>query len=165
MAQGDISTTNPQKEVILQKIAEVGDLIQLYFSTYVKQTSGQGRVGPTSLEFIKNCHKYSVLTPEILSVSFPKDDFLAKKNGVVDLLEFTAALNNIVAEGDVSAKICKNDAMYYANDYYTVLKREAGRNNLYKPYFEVVEPFHKKSKSDNGEATKTKGGSSETSPQ
>ena len=164
MAQGDISTNNPQKEVILQKIAEVGDLIKLYFGAYTKLTSGQGRVGPASLEFIKNCHKYSVLTPDILSASFPKDDFLAKKNGVVDLFDFIAALNGIVKDGDVSAKICKNDSMYYSNDYYTVLKKESGRNNLYKPYFEVVEPFYKKSRNDNGDAGKTKGGGTDTPP-
>lgn len=165
MAQGDNLNTQPQKEDILQKIAEVGDLIKLYFSAFTKSTGGQGRVGSASLEFIKNCHKYSVLTPDILSASFAKDDFNAKKNGVVDLFDFTNALNGIVTESDVSAKICKNDAMYYANDYYTVLKKEAGRSNLYTPYFQVVEPFYKKSKSDNGDAAKTKGGNTDTPPQ
>lgn len=164
MAKRDVSL-NPQKEEILQKIEEVGDLIKQYFDPYVKLTSGQGRVGPASLEFIKNCHKYSLLTPDILSPSFPKDDFLTKKNGVEDLFDFVDALNNIGSNGDVSAKICKNDSMYYANDYYFILKKEAGRNNTYKPYFEVIEPFYKKSKADSSDAAKKKGGSTDTPPQ
>lgn len=36
-------------------------------------------------------------------------------------------------------------------------KKESGRKNMYKPYFEVIEPFHKRSKSDNGENGKAKG--------
>ncbi|MBL7814200.1 MAG: hypothetical protein JNL70_04265 [Saprospiraceae bacterium] len=164
MEQRENPSNRPQKEEILQKITEVGDLIKDYFSSYVKTTSGQGRVGAASLEFIKNCHKYSLLTPGILSVSFPKEDFEAKKNGAVDLFDFIKALNDIVVEADVSGKICKNDSMYYSNDYYTVLKKESGRNNLYKPYFQVVEPFYKKSKTDNGESKKKKTSKKDTPP-
>jgi hypothetical protein len=149
MAKREIlETTLTQREEILAKITELDSLVVAYFSQFQKTTVGQQSVGESSLPFMDTCANNVETYPEILSSTFNKADFNLKAGAVADFFTFKLKAADTIAKWDTAAKICKTDAMYYANEYYHILQKEAGRNTKYKPTLDVLVPFYKKSKAE-----------------
>jgi hypothetical protein len=149
MAKREIlEATLTQREDILAKINELDNLVVAYFSQYQKTTVGQQSIGDSSLPFVDTCVNNVETYPEILSGTFNKSDFNVKVSAVNDFFAFKQKIADTIAKWDTAAKICKTDAMYYANEYYGIIQKEAGRNTKYKPTLDELTPFYKKSKAE-----------------
>jgi hypothetical protein len=149
MAKREIlETTLTQREDILSKINELDNLVVAYFSQFQKATVGQQSIGDSSLPFVDTCANKVETFPEILSGTFNKADFNLKSSAVDDFFAFKQKITDAIAKWDNTAKICKSDAMYYANEFYGIIQKEAGRNTKYKPTLDELTPFYRKSKTD-----------------
>jgi hypothetical protein len=155
MAKREIlETTITQRAEILSKIAELDNMVVAYFGQYHKMTPGQQSIGEASLPFLEKCVGKIEMYPEILSSTFNKEDFNDKASGVADFMAFKQKLTEAINKWDSNAKICKSDAMYYANEYYSIIQKEAGRNTRYKPTLDELTSFYKKSKPEKPAAQK-----------
>ena len=143
-----LETTLTQRDEIISKINELDGLVVAYFSQFQKTTTGQQSVGEVSFPFVDLCANKAEMFPEILAGTFNKADFNLKASAVDDFFAFKQKIAETVAKWDTAAKICKSDAMYYANEYYGIIQKEAGRNTKYKPTLDELTPFYKKSKAD-----------------
>ena len=150
-----VGTIGVQKDEIMAKIKELNELVALYFSQYEKATPGQKSIGDSAITFVENCAKKVPVYPEILSGTFNQEDFLVKAGGVSDFFAFNQKMAEAISGWETSVKICKTDAMYYANEYYGIIQREAVRNNKYKPTLEELTPFYKRSNKTADSKTKT----------
>jgi hypothetical protein len=149
MARREImENTLTQRDEIISKINELDSLVVSYFSQFQKATAGQQSIGESSMPFVDTCAKNVETYPEILSGTFNKADFNLKTGAVDDFFAFKQKIADIATKWDTAAKICKTDAMYYANEYYGILQKEAGRNTKYKPTLDELTPFYKKSKTE-----------------
>ena len=150
-----VGTVSVQKVEIMAKIKELDELVALYFSQFEKATPGQKSIGDGAITFVENCAKKVPLYPEILSGTFNQEDFIVKSGGVSDFFSFKQKIAEALNGWDSAIKICKTDAMYYANEYYGIIQREAVRNNKYKPTLEELTPFYKRSNKTADSKTKT----------
>ena len=150
-----VGTVSVQKDEIMAKIKELNELVALYFSQFEKATPGQKSIGDGGITFVENCAKKVPVYPEILSGTFNQEDFLVKAGGVSDFFAFNQKIAEALTGWESSIKICKTDAMYYANEYYGIIQREAVRNNKYKPTLEELTPFYKRSNKTADSKTKT----------
>ena len=150
-----VGTISVQKDEIMAKIKELNELVALYFSQFEKATPGQRSIGDSAITFVENCAKKVPVYPEILSGTFNQEDFLVKAGGVSDFFAFNQKMAEAISGWETSVKICKTDAMYYANEYYGIIQREAVRNNKYKPTLEELTPFYKRSNKTADSKTKT----------
>jgi hypothetical protein len=149
MAKRDIvATATPTSEEILAKISELDSMLFAFFSQFNKTTPGQQSIGDASLPFVEKCAEKVPNFPEILSATFDKTDFNVKLAGVQDYFTFKQKILEMLAQRESSAKTCKTDAMYFANEYYGIVQKEAARAVMYKPTLDELMPFYKKSKSD-----------------
>ncbi len=158
MAKREImATASVQRDEIVSKIKELDELIGQFFGQFEKATKGQQSMGDSSCTFVDNCIKKLEMYPEILSGTFNKEDFNVKNGAVTDFFAFKQKIAETVAKLETNAKICKTDAMYYANEYYGIIQKEAVRNTKYKPTLDELTPFYKRSnKTDKTDDTKTK---------
>ena len=145
------------KEAILAKIQELSDMVAVYFSTFEKTTNGTQSVGDIGFKFVETCSATMPDYPEILAATFNQADALVKMGGVFDFFAFKKRVMAMLLEWEKSASICKTDAMFYANKYYGVLKQEASTTAKYRPAYNELMPFYKKSASEPAPATKIKG--------
>lgn len=150
-----VGTVSVQKEEIIAKIKELDGLVTEFLGQFEKATTGQQSIGDSSLTFLENCTKKVQVYPEILSGTFNKEDFMVKAGGVNDFFAVKQKIAEALAGWETSAKICKTDAMYYANEYYGIIQREAVRNTKYKPTLEELTPFYKRSNKSADSKTKT----------
>ena len=150
-----VGTVSVQKDEIIAKIKELDGLVTEFLSQFEKATTGQQAIGDASLTFIENCTKKVQVFPEILSGTFNKEDFAIKASGVSDFFAVKQKIAEALIGWETSAKICKTDAMYYANEYYGIIQREAVRNTKYKPTLEELTPFYKRSNKSTDSKTKT----------
>ena len=139
-----VDTVSVQKDEIMAKIKELNDLVTAFLGQFEKATTGQQSIGDASLTFIENCAKKVQVYPEILSGTFNKEDFSVKTIGVSDFFAVKQKIAEALVNWEILAKICKTDAMYYANEYYSIIQKEATRNTKYKPTLEELTPFYKK---------------------
>jgi hypothetical protein len=135
------------KADILNKIDELDAMVEQYFSQFHKATAGQRSISEATVPFVQTCVAKMNEYPEILSGTFNKEDFTAKAQGVTEFFELEDKLEQMNAKWEMAAKICKTDAMYYANEFYSIIQKEAARNTRYKPTCDVLTAFYKRSKS------------------
>ena len=134
----------PTKADIMAKIDDLTVSVRAYFSVFVKSTSGQQLMGESSLKFAEDCEKQAKIFPEVLSGTHDKDDAQLKLSGARDFFAMKNKVMDAVGEWDVSAKICKSDAMYYANKFYGAIQEEAKQNVKYQPTLDELKAFYKK---------------------
>ena len=165
MAKREMSITgNKERDAIMTKVDELNDLVIAYFNKFEKTTEGQKSIGELGYKFVETCAGKILLFPEILSATFNQADFVAKQEGAADFFAFKKRLFDGLLQWETSAKICKTDAMFYANDYYNILKREAKNGTKYKPTFSELTPFYKKSSSEKVGAKKALMAKKEATP-
>jgi hypothetical protein len=56
----------------------------------------------------------------------------------------------LIEKMDNAVKGIKTDVMSYSNKYYGILQGEAGEKAKYKPAYDTLKGFYKKSKSEKG---------------
>ena len=165
MAKKEMSITgNKERDAIMSKIDELNDLVIAYFNKFEKTTEGQKSIGELGYKFVETCANKMPLFPEILSATFNQADFAAKQEGTADFFAFKKRLFDGLLQWELSAKICKTDAMFYANDYYNILKREASKGTKYKPTAAELTLFYKKSSSEKVLAKKALMANKEATP-
>ena len=150
-----VGTVSVQKAEIIAKIKELDVLVTEFLGQFEKATTGQQSIGDSSLTFIENCTKKVQVYPEILSGTFNKEDFAIKSGGVSDFFAVKQKIAEALTNWETLAKICKTDAMYYANEYYSIIQKEAVRNTKYKPTLDELTPFYKRSNKAADSKTKT----------
>ena len=134
MAKRETSETMvSQSEEIFAKITELDTLVAQFFSQFEKTTAGLQSAGETSLPFLESCVSKLGVYPEILSGTFNKNDFSIKVRALKDYFSFSKKILEALSNWDAEAKICKTDGMYYGNEYYNIIQKEAARNTKYKP--------------------------------
>lgn len=143
-----VATATPTSEEILAKISELDNMLFAFFSQFNKTTPGQQSIGDLSLSFVEKCAEKVPNFPEILAATFDKTDFSVKLAGVQDFFIFKQKILEMLAQRESNVKTCKTDAMYFANEYYGIVQKEAARTIIYKPTLDELMPFYKKSKSD-----------------
>ena len=143
-----VATTTPTSEDILAKISELDNMLFAFFNQFSKTTPGLQSIGEVGLPFVEKCAEKVPNFPEILSATFDKSDFNIKLAGVQDFFTFKQRIMEMLAQRESSAKTCKTDAMYFANEYYGIVQKEAARTLTYKPTLDELMPFYKKSKAD-----------------
>lgn len=151
-----IQSESQERADILAKMDELETLVANYFSKFSKTTKGQLSIGDITVEFVKKCDEKIDLYPEVLSQNFNKADFEAKFGGVLDFFEFKKKMLKSIGNWDISAKVCKTDAMFYANKFYGIIQIEANESVKYKPVFDELTSFYKKTASDKTADSKTK---------
>jgi hypothetical protein len=163
MVSSDLTSTNdPQLVLIYSLINQLSVAIFDYLGSFTKETSGKRSTGDISLDFIKDCLQGVVEFPEILAQSFNKEDMSAKATAVLDFVAFQANITKAINDKwSTNAMICKTDAMSYALEYYSIVQREADKSVKYKPLYEKLKAYHKRSKADD---TKTSGDTKPLSP-
>jgi hypothetical protein len=135
-------------------LVEIDNIISLlstkivdYLGDFTKSTMGKKSTGDVSLEFMKLAYKGCVDNPEILAASFKKEDFAAK---LAALVAFTMLENKIReainTKWATNLMICKTDALNYANEFYGIVQREAGKEVKYQPLYDSLKVYYKKSK-------------------
>ena len=145
MATGEITTTSiPTKADISAKIEDVTIMVRAYFSQFTKTTSGQQLMGESSLKFAEDCDRKAAIFPEVLSGNFDKADAKLKLGGAQDFFAFKKKVMEALNEWEIAAKICKSDAMFYANKLYNAIQSEAKDNVKYQPTLDELKAFYKK---------------------
>ena len=145
MATGNTApATAPTKADIMAKIDDLTISVRAYFTKFLKTTSGQQQMGETSLKFAEDCDRKADIFPEVLSGTHDKVDSKLKLAGSQDFFSFKTKVMEAVNEWDVSAKICKSDAMFYANKFYNAIQVEAKDNIKYQPTLDELKAFYKK---------------------
>ena len=145
MAAGNTApATAPTKADIMAKIDDLTISVRAYFSKFVKTTSGQQLMGEISLKFAEDCDKKAELFPEVLSGNYDKSDSKLKLSGSSDFFSFKGKVMEAVGEWETAAKICKTDAMFYANKLYNAIQVEAKDNIKYQPSVDELKAFYKK---------------------
>ena len=134
----------PTKADIMAKIDDLTVSVRAYFSVFEKSTSGQQQMGESSLKFAEDCDKQANIFPEVLPGTHDKGDAQLKLSGARDFFAMKNKVMEAVGEWDVSAKICKSDAMYYANKFYGAIQEEAKENVKYQPTRDELKAFYKK---------------------
>ena len=134
----------PTKADIMAKIDDLTVSVRAYFSVFEKSTSGQQQMGESSLKFAEDCDKQANIFPEVLSGTHDKDDAQFKLSGAKDFFAIKSKVMDAVGEWDVSARICKSDAMFYANKFYNAIQVEAKENVKYQPTLDELKAFYKK---------------------
>jgi hypothetical protein len=149
--------SNPKETLVFTKMAETGIAIADYFSDYAKVTDGKKSVNDdtdATLFFIADCYKGMLAYPEILSAKFNKEDFTLKIMGLMHFFLFRSKMQEVISnQWNTSVMICKTDALYYANEFYGIITREAARDNKYKPLAESLKVYYKKTKKDEAKDT------------
>ena len=146
------SSGNPGREAIMTKIDELTAAVAAYFAPFEKTTNGQQAMGETSLTFVEDCDKKADLFPEVLAGTFPKSEFKLKLGAVLDFFAFKQKIDDAVVEWDKAAKLCKADAMYYANKIYAAFQSQDDLK--YQPTIEELRAFYKKTVSEKKAAEK-----------
>jgi len=156
MATEDSTVTSiPTKADIMAKIEEVTLMVRAYFSQFIKTTSGQQLMGESSLKFAEDCDRKADIFPEVLSGNYDKPDAKLKLSGAKDFFAFKKKVMDAINEWEIAAKICKTDAMFYANKLYTAIQSEAKDNVKYQPTLDELKAFYKKTIDEKKAAEKT----------
>ena len=150
-------TGDVEKDAILAKIQELSDMVAAYFSKFEKTTNGTQSVGDIGFKFVETCSATMPNYPEILAATFNQADAQVKMGGVFDFFTFKGLVATMILDWEKSARICKTDAMFYANKYYRTIQTEAETTAKYRPAYNELMPFYKKSASEPAPATKIKG--------
>lgn len=149
--------SNPKETLVFTKMSETGLAIVDYFSDYAKVTNGKKSINDdtdASIIFIADCYKGMLTYPEILSSKFNKEDFSLKIMGLMHFFLFKSKMQEVIQnQWDTSVMICKTDALYYANEFYAIITKEAERDNKYKPLAESLKEYYKKKKKEEAKNT------------
>lgn len=152
MAKREIlDTANVQKSDIVAKINELDGLVEAFLMQFHKATNGQQSLGDNKIPFAEICAKKAVAFPEVLPGTYNTEDFSNKLTALTDFNGFKNSLSELMVKWETAARICKLDAMYYANEFYGIIQKEATRNTKYKPTLEELTPYYKRKADKNAE--------------
>lgn len=158
---------NPKEALIFTKMGEMGSAIIDYFSDFIKVTEGTKSIADATdgtLFFVVDAYKGMLAFPEILSANFNKADFTLKVMGLMHFFLFKSKVQELVDnQWETSAMICKTDALFYANKFYSIIKVE--KDPKYQPLRDSLAEYYKKTKSSDATAEKkTKGKAAPKTP-
>lgn len=163
MAERDLSSTNnPERAEILAKMEELDALVVTYFLKFTKTTQGKSSIADASFDFVNTCAEKAELFPEVVPGTLDKPDYKEKLAGVNDFFAFKQRIMKAIGKWDTSAMVCKTDAMFYTNRIYNNFKVEAKSAVKYKPAYNELLPYYKKSTSDKNDETAKNGKAAST---
>jgi hypothetical protein len=146
---------NLREALVLTKMGEMGDAIIAYFSDFTKVTIGAKSIKDdtdATLFFVIDAYKGMLAFPEILSATFNKQDFTLKVMGLLHFFLFKSkVLETLDNQWDTSVGICKTDALFYANKFYSIIQGET--DPKYKPLTDSLKEYYKKTKTSDAKST------------
>jgi hypothetical protein len=141
-------------ETIENKYNELRELVDLYTQQFTKKTIGLQSVGEVGIDFTEKCFAKAQLFPEILPGTFDITDFQLKAGGLKDIQGMVFKLVVLVNKLDAPLKICKTDAKFYSNKFYSLIQEESNNSAKYLPTLSELTAFYKRSKSDKNDSNK-----------
>jgi hypothetical protein len=152
------ATPNPKEALVFTKMSEMGVAIIDFFNDFTKVTDGAKSIADDNdgtLFFLADAYKGMLTYPEILSGTFNKADFTLKIMGLFHFFLFKSKVKEVLdSQWNTSVVICKTDAMYYANEFYAIITKEAKRDNKYKPLADSLAEYYKRTKQTDPDAAK-----------
>jgi high-affinity Fe2+/Pb2+ permease len=153
-----------KEKTLVAEITKIEDIMALatqyeqavkdYVSQFTKTTNGTQSMGDSGYEFSMKCQVKKDMFPEILPGTFDADDFDLKMTGLLNLNQIRKQNEKINRYMEEATKICKTDGKFYANEFYSMIKKESSRSAKYKTTVDELMPFYKKSTTEKSDLTK-----------
>lgn len=140
----DYPKDNKSRQDLLMRLTEIKLLGSKHFGQFKKTTLGEKTINDPSVDFVVKCSETADKFPEILSRKFDKGDYDSKLMGTLDFFAFKNFMLDILEGWEEDASICKKDTLYYSNEVYSNVKKEAKKDPLYAPTLQALEPYYKK---------------------
>ncbi len=146
--------TETKIEDIMALAVQYEEAVKNYVSQFTKITNGTQSMGEAGYEFSLKCQVKKDAFPEILPGTYDATDFDDKMTGLLNLNQIRKKNDKINRYMEEATKICKTDGKFYANEFYSMIKKESNRSAKYKTTVDELMPFYKKSTTEKTEFVK-----------